>query len=41
MLVFELPADVAPPLDLMVRGELLMGDIFDGVRFRRTRVRMP
>ena len=27
MLVFELPADVARPLDLMVRGELLMGDV--------------
>jgi len=41
MLVFELPADALRPVDLMVRGELLMGDILDGVRFRRTRVRMP
>ncbi|AMY07102.1 hypothetical protein LuPra_00269 [Luteitalea pratensis] len=41
MLVFELPADVARPLDLMVRGELLMGDVFDGARFRRSRVRLP
>ena len=41
MLVFDLPADVARPLDLMVRGELLIGDVFDGARFRRTRVRLP
>ena len=40
MLVFELPADVAVPLDLMVRGELLMGDVLDGARFRRARVRL-
>jgi hypothetical protein len=24
-----------------VRGELLMGDVLDGVRFRRARVRVP
>jgi len=24
----------------MVRGELLMGDVFDGARFRRARVRL-
>ena len=30
MLVFEVPADVAGPLDLMVRGELLLGDVLDG-----------
>jgi hypothetical protein len=41
MLVFDVPGDTLRPLDLMVRGELLMGDILDGVRFRRTRVRMP
>jgi hypothetical protein len=41
MLVFALPENVARPVDLMVRGELLMGDMFDGARFRRTRVRLP
>ena len=41
MLVFELPAAAARPLDLMVRGELLMGDVLDGARFRRARVRLP
>ena len=41
MLVFDMPVDAPRPVDLMVRGELLMGDILDGVRFRRTRVRMP
>lgn len=41
MLVFDVPPDVARPLDLMVRGEVLMGDVFDGVRFRRARVRLP
>ena len=40
MLVFELPAAVPRPVDLMVRGELLMGDVLDGARFRRTRVRL-
>ena len=40
MLVFDVPPDAARPLDLMVRGELLMGDVLDGVRFRRTRVRL-
>jgi len=41
MLVFELPSDAPKPLDLMVRGELLMGDVLDGARFRRARVRLP
>ena len=41
MLVFDLPGEAPRPVDLMVRGELLMGDVLDGVRFRRTRVRMP
>ena len=41
MLVFELPPDAPRPLDLMVRGELLMGDVLEGARFRRTRVRLP
>lgn len=29
---------VSPP---PVRGEVLMGDVFDGVRFRRARIRLP
>jgi hypothetical protein len=40
MLVFDVPPDVPRPLDLMVRGEVLMGDVFDGMRFRRARVRL-
>ena len=40
LLVFEVPTDAGLPLDLMVRGHLLMGDVLDGVRFRRTRVRL-
>ena len=38
-LVFELPRDVAHPC-LMVRGELLMGDLFDGKAFTRTKIRL-
>lgn len=41
MLVFDLPPEAPKPLDLMVRGELLMGDVLDGARFRRARVRLP
>jgi hypothetical protein len=41
MLVFEVPPEAPRPLDIMVRGELLMGDVLDGVRFRRARVRVP
>lgn len=41
MLVFELSSEARKPLDLMVRGELLMGDVLDGARFRRARVRLP
>jgi len=40
MLVFDVPPEARKPLDLMVRGELLLGDVLDGVRFRRTRVRL-
>lgn len=40
MLVFDVPPEAQKPLDLMVRGELLLGDVLDGVRFRRTRVRL-
>jgi hypothetical protein len=38
-LVFDLPARVAHPF-LMVRGQLLMGDVFDGKAFTRTKVRL-
>lgn len=38
-LVFDLPRNVARPY-LMVRGELLMGDLFDGKAFTRTKVRL-
>jgi hypothetical protein len=41
MLVFDVPPEASRPLDIMVRGELLMGDVLDGVRFRRARVRVP
>lgn len=41
MLVFDVPPDAARPLHLMVRGELLMGDVLDGVRFRKARVLLP
>jgi hypothetical protein len=40
MLVFDVPA-AGRPFDLMVRGDLLLGDVLDGVRFRRARVRLP
>jgi hypothetical protein len=38
-LVFDLPANISHPY-LMVRGELLMGDVFDGKAFARTKVRL-
>jgi hypothetical protein len=38
-LVFRLPKNVIRPC-LMVRGELLMGDVFDGKAFARTKVRL-
>ena len=38
-LVFDLPANVARPC-LMVRGETLMGDVFDGRAFAKTRVKL-
>ena len=37
--VFDVPRDVTEPY-LRVRGETLMGDVFDAGRFRRTRVRL-
>jgi hypothetical protein len=39
VLVFDLPRDVSSPC-LKVRGELLMGDVFDGNQYARTRVRL-
>lgn len=38
-LVFELPAS-SGAAQLKVRGFLMMGDVFDGNRFRRTRVQL-
>ncbi len=38
-LVFDLPRGLEHPC-LMVRGELLMGDVFDGKAFAKTRVRL-
>ena len=39
MLVFDLPKDVREPY-LKVRGEFLMGDLFDAKQYRRTWVRL-
>jgi len=39
ILVFELPPTVKNPY-LMVRGETLMGDFFNGNRFKRTKVKL-
>ena len=39
VLAAELPRDVAHPC-LMVRGELLMGDLFDGKAFTRAKIRL-
>lgn len=38
-LIFDLPKNVTRPY-LMVRGELLMGDVFDGKAFAKTKVRL-
>ncbi len=38
-LVFDIPKEVKEPY-LKVRGEILMGDIFDGSQFRRTKVKL-
>ncbi|HEX2787105.1 MAG TPA: hypothetical protein VHP32_04305 [Ignavibacteria bacterium] len=37
--VFEVPESVKKPY-LMVRGETLMGDFFDGSQFRKTKVKL-
>lgn len=39
VLVFELPSNAKNPY-LMVRGETLMGDFFEGNKFRRTKVKL-
>lgn len=39
ILVFDLPENINQPY-LMVRGEVLMGDLFDRAKFRRTKVRL-
>ena len=39
VLVFDLPKDVKEPY-LKVRGEFLMGDLFDANQYERTRVRL-
>jgi len=38
-LIFDLPANVQKPY-LMVRGKTLMGDFFDGGKFRRTKIQL-
>ena len=38
-LVFELPLNIKHPY-LMVRGETLMGDFFDGEKFKRTKIKL-
>ena len=39
ILVFKLPASDAKPY-LMVRGSILMGDVFDKARFRKMKIRL-
>lgn len=39
ILVFDLPVNITQPF-LMVRGDILMGDAFDGGRFKRIKVRL-
>lgn len=39
MLVFEVPAGVKEPF-LKVRGEFLMGDMFDGNQFKKTKIKL-
>ncbi len=38
-LIFDLPKNTIKPC-LMVRGETLMGDFFDGGKFKRTKIRL-
>jgi hypothetical protein len=39
ILVFDLPAGIREPY-LMVRGDILMGDAFEGARFRKMKVKL-
>jgi hypothetical protein len=39
ILVFDIPKDVKEPY-LKVRGEFLMGDLFDGNQFKKTKVKL-
>jgi hypothetical protein len=39
VLVFDIPPGVSKPY-LMVRGGILMGDVFNGARFRKIRVKL-
>jgi hypothetical protein len=39
LFIFDLPKDVRQPY-LMVRGEMLMGDFFDGNKYLRTKIRL-
>lgn len=39
MLVFDLPKDAKEPY-LQVRGLILMGDVFDGSQYKKTRVKL-
>ena len=39
ILVFEIPRDIYKPF-LMVRGGTLMGDVFDGGKFRKIKIRL-
>ena len=39
MLVFDVPREVKEPY-LKVRGDFLMGDLFDGNQYKRTRVKL-
>ena len=39
ILVFDLPVDITQPY-LMVRGDILMGDAFDGARFKKIKVKL-
>jgi hypothetical protein len=38
-LIFDLPKNIAHPF-LMVRGDLLMGDVFDGKAFTKTKIKL-
>jgi hypothetical protein len=39
IIAFDLPFDVTKPC-LKVKGEILMGDMFDGARFKRMRIKL-